>query len=116
MPAAITVQHLTRRFGDFLAVDDVSFDVREGEIFGFLGANGAGKSTTIRMLCGLLKPTSGAATDAERVVGERYRAGVATSTDVLEAQVARLQAELDRTRAVANVRLAEARLERAVGR
>ena len=61
MPAAITVQHLTRRFGDFLAVDDVSFDVREGEIFGFLGANGAGKSTTIRMLCGLLRPTSGTA-------------------------------------------------------
>src|SRR6187399_3289070 len=62
MPAAITVQHLTRRFGDFLAVNDVSFDVREGEIFGFLGANGAGKSTTIRMLCGLLRPTSGTAT------------------------------------------------------
>src|SRR5580765_815604 len=61
MAAAITVQHLTRRFGDFLAVDDVSFDVREGEIFGFLGANGAGKSTTIRMLCGLLRPTSGRA-------------------------------------------------------
>jgi outer membrane protein TolC len=56
-----------------------------------------------------------AATEAERVVGERYRAGVATATDVLDAQVARLQAELDRTRAVANVRLAEARLERAVG-
>ena len=50
------------RFGEFLAVDDVSFDVRRGEIFGFLGSNGAGKSTTIRMLCGLLKPTSGTAT------------------------------------------------------
>jgi drug efflux transport system ATP-binding protein len=60
MPA-IAVEHLTRRFGDFVAVDDVSFDVREGEIFGFLGANGAGKSTTIRMLCGLLRPTSGTA-------------------------------------------------------
>jgi ABC-2 type transport system ATP-binding protein len=48
-------------FGDFVAVDDVSFDVRRGEIFGFLGANGAGKSTTIRMLCGLLRPTSGTA-------------------------------------------------------
>ena len=59
--AAITVQHLSRRFGDFVAVDDVSFDVRQGEIFGFLGANGAGKSTTIRMLCGLLRPTSGTA-------------------------------------------------------
>jgi ABC-2 type transport system ATP-binding protein len=62
MSSAITVSHLTRRFGDFVAVDDVSFDVRRGEIFGFLGANGAGKSTTIRMLCGLLRPTSGTAT------------------------------------------------------
>jgi ABC-2 type transport system ATP-binding protein len=60
--AAITVRGLTRRFGDFTAVDGVSFDVAEGEIFGFLGANGAGKSTTIRMLCGLLRPTSGTAT------------------------------------------------------
>jgi outer membrane protein len=57
-----------------------------------------------------------AAVDAERVVGERYRVGVATSTDVLDAQVARLQAELDRTRAIAGVRLAEARLQRALGR
>ena len=62
MAPAITVNKLTRRFGDFVAVDDVSFDVRQGEIFGFLGANGAGKSTTIRMLCGLLRPTSGTAT------------------------------------------------------
>jgi ABC-2 type transport system ATP-binding protein len=59
---AIEVSHLTRRFGNFVAVDDVSFDVRAGEIFGFLGSNGAGKSTTIRMLCGLLQPTSGSAT------------------------------------------------------
>jgi ABC-2 type transport system ATP-binding protein len=58
---AIEVQHLTRRFGDFVAVNDVSFEVRAGEIFGFLGSNGAGKSTTIRMLCGLLRPTSGTA-------------------------------------------------------
>jgi ABC-2 type transport system ATP-binding protein len=58
---AITVTDLTRRFGDFTAVDRLSFDVRAGEIFGFLGANGAGKSTTIRMLCGLLEPTAGAA-------------------------------------------------------
>jgi outer membrane protein TolC len=57
-----------------------------------------------------------AAADAERVVGERYKAGVATSTDVLDAQLARLQAELDRVRALAGVRLAEARLERAIGR
>jgi ABC-2 type transport system ATP-binding protein len=58
---AVTVRDLTRRFGHFLAVDRVSFDVAQGEIFGFLGSNGAGKSTTIRMLCGLLKPTSGSA-------------------------------------------------------
>lgn len=58
---AISVEHLSRAFGTFRAVDDVSFDVRRGEVFGFLGSNGAGKSTTIRMLCGLLKPTSGRA-------------------------------------------------------
>jgi ABC-2 type transport system ATP-binding protein len=58
---AITVRELTRRFGAFTAVDRISFEVMRGEIFGFLGANGAGKSTTIRMLCGLLKPTSGTA-------------------------------------------------------
>jgi ABC-2 type transport system ATP-binding protein len=58
---AIDVRHLSRRFGQFTAVDDLSFEVRRGEIFGFLGANGAGKSTTIRMLCGLLQPTSGTA-------------------------------------------------------
>ncbi|RKZ02485.1 ABC transporter ATP-binding protein [Candidatus Fermentibacteria bacterium] len=56
---AVTLENLTRKFGDFTAVDDVSFSVNRGEIFGFLGANGAGKSTTIRMLCGILKPTSG---------------------------------------------------------
>jgi ABC-2 type transport system ATP-binding protein len=59
--AAITVRDLTRRFGAFTAVDHVSFEVAQGEVFGFLGANGAGKSTTIRMLCGLLRPTSGTA-------------------------------------------------------
>jgi len=58
---AIIVRDLTRRFGSFVAVDRISFDVARGEIFGFLGANGAGKSTTIRMMCGLLKPTSGTA-------------------------------------------------------
>ncbi len=58
---AIDVRHLTRRFGRFTAVDDVSFEVARGAIFGFLGSNGAGKSTTFRMLCGLLEPTSGTA-------------------------------------------------------
>ena len=55
----ITVKGLTKRFGDFTAVDNISFDVKRGEIFGFLGANGAGKTTAMRMLCGLSYPTSG---------------------------------------------------------
>ncbi len=55
----IEVEHLTKRFGNFTAVDDISFDVRRGEIFGFLGANGAGKTTAMRMLTGLSFPTSG---------------------------------------------------------
>ena len=59
--AAIDVQGLSRTFGSFVAVKDLSFSVKQGEIFGFLGANGAGKSTTIRMMCGLLKPTAGTA-------------------------------------------------------
>ncbi len=59
---SISVRSLTKRFGAFTAVDAVSFEVERGAIFGFLGANGAGKSTTIRMLCGLLDPTSGTAT------------------------------------------------------
>jgi ABC-2 type transport system ATP-binding protein len=60
MPA-IEAQNLTRRFGDFTAVDHISFDIDEGEVFGFLGANGAGKTTSIRMLTGLLEPTEGEA-------------------------------------------------------
>lgn len=59
---AIEVANLSKRFGKFTAVDDVSFSVKQGKIFGFLGANGAGKSTTIRMLIGLLQPTAGTAT------------------------------------------------------
>lgn len=75
MSAAIEVHDLTRRFGDFTAVDRITFRVSRGEVFGFLGANGAGKTTAIRMLIGLLAPTEGAArvagfdvaTDAEQV-------------------------------------------------
>ena len=60
----ITADKLTKRFGDFVAVDHISFEVHKGEIFGFLGANGAGKTTAMRMLCGLSLPTSGKATVA----------------------------------------------------
>lgn len=55
----ISIKNLTKRFGTFTAVDNISFDVLKGEIFGFLGANGAGKTTAMRMLCGLSRPTSG---------------------------------------------------------
>jgi len=61
---AIDAQALTRRFGTFTAVDAITFHVERGEVFGFLGANGAGKTTAMRMLIGLLKPTSGSATVA----------------------------------------------------
>lgn len=61
---AISVQKLTKQFGSFTAVDQITFDVEQGEIFGFLGANGAGKTTAMRMLCGLSMPTSGQATVA----------------------------------------------------
>lgn len=60
----IHTEKLTKRFGHFVAADELSFDVARGEIFGFLGANGAGKTTAMRMLCGLLTPTSGKATVA----------------------------------------------------
>jgi ABC-2 type transport system ATP-binding protein len=65
MSASVEVSHLSKRFGSFQAVEDLTFSVGEGEIFGLLGSNGAGKSTAIRMLCGLLQPTSGSA----RVLG-----------------------------------------------
>ena len=61
---AVKTENLTRRFGKFVAVDNVSIEVQAGEIFGFLGANGAGKTTIIRMLCGLLKPSAGKASVA----------------------------------------------------
>ena len=72
----ISVRNLTKRFGDFTAVDSISFDVSKGEIFGFLGANGAGKTTAMRMLCGLSYPTSGTGTIAGLDVrndGERIK-------------------------------------------
>jgi ABC-2 type transport system ATP-binding protein len=68
---AIATQRLTRRFGSFTAVDDVSFQVAPGQFFGFLGPNGAGKSTTIKMLTGLLEPTSGNI----EILGQTFSAG-----------------------------------------
>lgn len=62
MEYAITIKHLTKKFGNFTAVDDLSFDIPKGKIFGFLGPNGSGKSTTIRMICGVISPTSGEGT------------------------------------------------------
>ena len=64
MKTVIKVENLTKRFGDFFAVNNITFEVEKGEIFGFLGANGAGKTTAMRMLCGLSQPTSGSGTVA----------------------------------------------------
>ncbi len=75
----VSCRDLTRRFGDFVATDSVSFDVAKGEIFGLLGPNGAGKSTTFKMLCGLLKPSGGEA----RVVGHDLR----TAQNAIKAQL-----------------------------
>src|SRR6202453_1511136 len=71
MPPALVTQGLTRRFGDFTAVDDVTLSVAPGQFFGFLGPNGAGKSTTIKMLTGLLEPTSGEV----EILGQPFGAG-----------------------------------------
>src|SRR5438270_4345889 len=68
MTYAIEVNGLTKRFGDFLAVDDLSFTVSEGKVTGFLGPNGAGKTTTLRMVLGLIAPSSGSAV----VAGQAY--------------------------------------------
>lgn len=76
---AIVATNLTRKFGSFVAVDHITFDVAFGEVFGFLGANGAGKTTAIRMLTGLLSPTDGEATVAGfdvRTQTERVRASI----------------------------------------
>jgi ABC-2 type transport system ATP-binding protein len=79
MSAAIEAVDLTRRFGRFTAVDRITFDVRAGEVFGFLGANGAGKTTAIRMLTGLLAPSGGRATVAGHDV---YTAGEAVKRSI----------------------------------
>ncbi len=68
----IKAEGLTKRFGDFVATDHVTFEVREGEIFGFLGANGAGKTTAMRMLCGLSQPSEGRATVAGYDVAKEH--------------------------------------------
>lgn len=73
----ITVKDLTKKFGSFTAVDHISFDVMKGEIFGFLGANGAGKTTAMRMLCGLSYPTSGTGYVAGYDINRQPRAGKA---------------------------------------
>ncbi len=78
-PFSIQVEHLSKQFGDFVAVDDVSFNVLPGEVYGWLGPNGAGKTTTIRMLLGLLKPSQGTA----HVLGYNST----TQTKVMQAQI-----------------------------
>src|SRR5919199_3794112 len=77
--AAVEAVELTRAFGDLLAVDRLSLEVRTGEVFAFLGPNGSGKSTTIRMLCGILRPTSGRA----RVLGY----DVATQAEAIKTRI-----------------------------
>jgi ABC-2 type transport system ATP-binding protein len=69
---AVDIENLTRKFGSFTAVDNLSLSVNRGEIFGFLGANGAGKTTAIRMLCGLLEPTSGTGQVAGFDINKEY--------------------------------------------
>ncbi|MDR7433980.1 MAG: ABC transporter ATP-binding protein [Armatimonadota bacterium] len=89
---AVLAHGLTKRFGDFVAVDHISFEIRRGQIFGFLGPNGAGKSTTIRMLCGVLAPSEGearvlghnVATEAEQV---KRRIGYMTQRSSLYADL-----------------------------
>src|SRR2546429_6167276 len=77
--AAVEVRELTRTFGELVAVDHLTLDVRQGEIFAFLGPNGSGKTTTIRMLCGIITPTSGQG----RVLGF----DVATQSEFIKARI-----------------------------
>jgi len=70
---SIEVENLTKRFGAFTAVNKISFQVKKGEIFGFLGANGAGKTTAMKMMCGLLLPTEGNATIAGYDLKNQYK-------------------------------------------
>jgi len=71
---AVKVRDLEKRFGDFIAVNQINFEVKQGEIFGFLGPNGAGKSTTIRMLCGIYAPTSGSGSvGGFDIIREQYK-------------------------------------------
>jgi len=93
---AIEVEGLTRRFGDFIAVDHLDMNVRRGEIYGFLGPNGAGKSTTIRMLCTLLAPSSGRAAvsgfDVVHEAGEvRKRIGLVSEKLILYPRLTALE-------------------------
>jgi ABC-2 type transport system ATP-binding protein len=93
---AIEAEGLTKRFGDFIAVDHLDMRVRRGEIFGFLGPNGAGKSTTIRMLCTLLAPTSGRATVAgfdvvQQAGGVRERIGLVSEKLILYPRLTALE-------------------------
>jgi len=79
MPAAVEARELTKMYGDLVAVDRLSLDVNEGEVFAFLGPNGSGKTTTIRMLCGIISPTSGHG----RVLGF----DVATQSEAIKARI-----------------------------
>jgi ABC-2 type transport system ATP-binding protein len=113
-PAAVTVEGLTKRFGDFVAVDHIGMNVPRGQIFGFLGPNGSGKTTTIRMLLGLLRPSEGRAAilsfDCERETEQvRRRAGYMSQRFSLYGDLSVME-NLDfygRTYGVANRRLAE---------
>ena len=82
MPVAIHVDGLTKQFGDLVAVDNVSFEIDQGEVFGLLGPNGAGKTTTISMLATLLRPSSGSATVNGRDI-ERDQDGVRRSIGIV---------------------------------